>query len=162
MIEWSPDTATFIANALSPAKPTNVALSESENVATVIVPTDQMSLAIGKEGQNARLAYKLTQWRIDIKDPESLKDQDLEMLRQARSEFEEDSTAIQWQGRQPRLVRPDGMVAVRDHEYGPLPDDLIGMSADVEINGDVLEVYYNRMLRARFEVESGEQLPLDD
>src|SRR5687767_1050842 len=64
VIEWSSDTATFIANALSPAKPTNVALSESENVATVIVPTDQMSLAIGKEGQNARLSYKLTQWRI--------------------------------------------------------------------------------------------------
>jgi N utilization substance protein A len=162
VIEWSPDTATFIANALSPAKPTNVALSESENVATVIVPTDQMSLAIGKEGQNARLAYKLTQWRIDIKDPESLKDQDLEMLRQARSEFEEESAAIQWQGRQPRLVRPDGMVAVREQEYGPLPDDLIGMSADVEINGDVLEVYYNRMLRARYDVESGEQLPLDE
>jgi N utilization substance protein A len=162
VIEWSPDTATFIANALSPAKPTNVALSESENVATVIVPTDQMSLAIGKEGQNARLAYKLTQWRIDIKDPESLKDQDLEMLRQARSEFEEESAAIQWQGRQPRLVRPDGMVAVREQEYGPLPDDLIGMSADVEINGDVLEVYYNRVLRARFDVESGELLPLDE
>jgi N utilization substance protein A len=54
------------------------------------------------------------------------------------------------------------MVSVRDQEYGPLPDDLIGMSADVEINGDVLEVYYNRMLRARYDVESGEQLPLDE
>ena len=43
----------------------------------MIVPSDQMSLAIGKEGQNARLAYKLTNWRIDIKDPESLKDEDL-------------------------------------------------------------------------------------
>ena len=72
VIEWSPDTATFISNALSPAKPTNVSLNEAEKVATVIVPTDQMSLAIGKEGQNARLAYKLTGWRIDIKDPESL------------------------------------------------------------------------------------------
>jgi N utilization substance protein A len=162
VIEWSPDTATFISNALSPAKPTNVALSEAENVATVIVPTDQMSLAIGKEGQNARLAYKLTQWRIDIKDPESLKDQDLDMLRQARSGFDEESQAIAWQGRQPRLVRADAMVSVRDKEYGPLPEDLIGMSADVEISGDVLEVYYNRTLRARFDVESGDQLPLDE
>src|SRR5690606_40923239 len=59
---WSSDVSTFIANALSPAKPTNVSLDEvdDQRVATVIVPSDQMSLAIGKEGQNARLAYKLT------------------------------------------------------------------------------------------------------
>ena len=94
VIEWSPDTSTFIANALSPAKPTNVALSEAENIATVIVPSDQMSLAIGKEGQNARLAYKLTNWRIDIKDPESLKDEDLEMLRQARADYEEEAGEV--------------------------------------------------------------------
>ena len=74
VIEWSPDAASFISNALSPAKPTSVQLSEGEGerIATVIVPSDQMSLAIGKEGQNARLAAKLTGWRIDIKDPESL------------------------------------------------------------------------------------------
>src|SRR5688500_6115711 len=151
VIDWSSDTATFIATALSPAKPTNVTLNEAEQVATVIVPSDQMSLAIGKEGQNARLAYKLTNWRIDIKDPESLKDEDLEMLRQARADYQEESAgSMAWQGRQPRLVRADGMVAVREQEYGPLPDDLIGMSVDVDIAGDVLEVYYNRALRARF------------
>ena len=121
VIEWSGDTATFIANALSPAKPTNVALTEGENIATVIVPSDQMSLAIGKEGQNARLAYKLTGWRIDIKDPESLKDQDLDILRQARADYEEETGALVWQGRQPRLVRGDGLVSVREQEYGPLP-----------------------------------------
>jgi N utilization substance protein A len=163
VIEWSPDTSTFIANALSPAKPTNVTLSEAENFATVIVPSDQMSLAIGKEGQNARLAYKLTNWRIDIKDPESLKDEDLSMLRQARADYQEESAgSMAWQGRQPRLVRADGMVAVREQEYGPLPDDLIGMSVDVDIAGDVLEVYYNRALRARFNAATGEQLPLDE
>jgi N utilization substance protein A len=163
VIEWSPDTSTFIANALSPAKPTNVALSEAENIATVIVPSDQMSLAIGKEGQNARLAYKLTNWRIDIKDPESLKDEDLVMLRQARADYREESEGgMAWQGRQPRLVRADGMVAVREQEFGPLPDDLIGMSVDVDIVGEVLEVYYNRALRARFNATTGEQLPLDD
>jgi N utilization substance protein A len=163
VIEWSPDTATFIANALSPAKPTNVSLSEADNIATVIVPSDQMSLAIGKEGQNARLAYKLTNWRIDIKDPESLKDEDLEMLRQARADYQQETAgSLAWQGRQPRLVRPDGMVAVREQEYGPLPDDLIGMSVDVDMVGDVLEVYYNRALRARFDVASGDQLPLDE
>ena len=162
VIEWSPDTATFIANALSPAKPTNVTLNEAEKVATVIVPTDQMSLAIGKEGQNARLAFKLTGWRIDIKDPESLRGEDADLLRQARAALAEAHEDFGWQGRQPRLVRPDGFISVREREYGPLPNDLIGMSVDVEVRGNALEVYYNRALRARFSMESGELLPLDE
>ena len=73
VIEWSSDTTTFIANALSPAKPISVGLNDEEKVARVIVPNDQMSLAIGKDGQNARLAYKLTGWRIDVKDPDSIR-----------------------------------------------------------------------------------------
>ena len=85
------------------------------------------------------------------------------MLRQARADYQQESAGgLAWQGRQPRLVRADGMVAVREQEYGPLPDDLIGMSVDVEMVGEVLEVYYNRALRARFDVASGEQLPLDE
>ena len=70
VVEWSPDTSVFIANALSPAKVMNVYLSDNPHegkTATVIVPDDQLSLAIGKGGQNARLAAKLTGWRIDIK-----------------------------------------------------------------------------------------------
>jgi len=162
VIEWSADTATFIANALSPAKPTNVTLNEGEKVATVIVPSDQMSLAIGKEGQNARLAFKLTGWRIDIKDPESLRDQDFDLLRQARAALDQAPDDFAWQGRQPRLVRADGMINVRDKEFGPLASDLVGMSVDVEMRGDALEVYYNRALRARFDYESGGELPLDE
>ncbi|MEZ4500205.1 MAG: transcription termination factor NusA [Thermomicrobiales bacterium] len=162
VIEWSPDTATFIANALSPAKPSSVTLNEAEKVATVVVPTDQMSLAIGKEGQNARLTYKLTGWRIDIKDPESLRVEGLEMLRNAQVNFEAPPEEFAWHGRQPRLVRADGMISIRDRVYGPLEPSLVGMSVDVEIRGDALEVYYNRDLRARFDVESGGVLPLDD
>ena len=162
VIEWSPDTTTFIANALSPAKPTNVTLNEAEKVATVIVPSDQMSLAIGKEGQNARLAFKLTGWRIDIKDPESLRDQDFDILRQARAAIDQGPDDFAWQGRQPRLVRPDGMISVREREFGPLAPDLVGMSVDVEVRGDALEVYYNRALRARFANDTGLELPLDD
>jgi N utilization substance protein A len=70
IVEWSLDLATFIANALSPAKVMNVILREERDgskTASVIVPDRQLSLAIGKEGQNARLAAKLTGWRIDIK-----------------------------------------------------------------------------------------------
>jgi N utilization substance protein A len=67
VVPWSDDPATFVAHALSPAKVSSVKVDDSTRSATVIVPDDQLSLAIGKEGQNARLAAKLTGWRIDIK-----------------------------------------------------------------------------------------------
>jgi len=67
VIQWHPDPAVFIANALSPAQVSSIKTHEERNTATVVVPDKQLSLAIGKEGQNARLAAKLTGWRIDIK-----------------------------------------------------------------------------------------------
>jgi len=67
VIMWNPDAAAFITNALSPAQILGVKLNDKGGIATVIVPDKQLSLAIGKEGQNARLAAKLTGWRIDIK-----------------------------------------------------------------------------------------------
>jgi len=70
VIQWDPEASKFVANALSPAQVLTVRVSEEDNTASVIVPDRQLSLAIGKEGQNARLAAKLTGWRIDIK-PES-------------------------------------------------------------------------------------------
>ncbi|MBB2182879.1 transcription termination/antitermination protein NusA [Lachnospiraceae bacterium MD1] len=67
IINWSEDPATLIENALSPAKVVSVTVDEYEKSARVIVPDYQLSLAIGKEGQNARLAAKLTGYKIDIK-----------------------------------------------------------------------------------------------
>ncbi len=67
VIQWNEDPAIYVANALSPARVTRVDIDEENNYATVIVPDDQLSLAIGKEGQNARLAARLTGWHIDIK-----------------------------------------------------------------------------------------------
>ncbi len=66
VIRWSPDPATFIQNALSPAKVINVELYEDDGTALVIVPDYQLSLAIGREGQNVRLAARLTGWRLEI------------------------------------------------------------------------------------------------
>ncbi|MGH7203988.1 MAG: transcription termination factor NusA [Candidatus Levyibacteriota bacterium] len=66
IIQWSDDTQTYIAQALSPAKNVRVEINEEEKVAKVFVPQDELSLAIGKDGQNVRLAYKLTQYRIEI------------------------------------------------------------------------------------------------
>jgi N utilization substance protein A len=69
VIRWSPDPATYIANALSPARVEEVLLVNPEGrQAHILVAEDQLSLAIGKEGQNVRLAARLTGWKIDIKD----------------------------------------------------------------------------------------------
>ena len=67
VIEWNEDPAIFISAALLPAQVLAVDIKEEEKFAQVIVPDDQLSLAIGKSGQNARLAAKLTNWKIDIK-----------------------------------------------------------------------------------------------
>jgi N utilization substance protein A len=82
VVEWSADPATYISNALSPAKVNNVILDEKSSLKTavVVVPDRQLSLAIGKEGQNARLAAKLTGWRIDIKSETEAKAEGLDQL----------------------------------------------------------------------------------
>ncbi len=67
IIEWNADPVMYISKAISPAKVTGVYLNEADHPATVVVQEDQLSLAIGRDGQNARLAAKLTGWRIDIK-----------------------------------------------------------------------------------------------
>lgn len=72
IVLWDANPSTFIANALSPAQALNVNVVESDKAATVVVPDRQLSLAIGKDGQNARLAAKLTGWRIDIKSSSSV------------------------------------------------------------------------------------------
>ncbi|MEK3808899.1 MULTISPECIES: transcription termination factor NusA [unclassified Metabacillus] len=67
IVNWSNDPVEFVANALSPSKVLDVNVNEEEKATTVVVPDYQLSLAIGKRGQNARLAAKLTNWKIDIK-----------------------------------------------------------------------------------------------
>ncbi|MBU0495094.1 MAG: transcription termination factor NusA [Chloroflexi bacterium] len=67
IVAWNPDPGVLVANALSPARVTSVTVVEDENTTIVVVPDDQLSLAIGRAGQNARLAARLTGWRIDIK-----------------------------------------------------------------------------------------------
>ncbi len=67
IVKWSEDPVVFVANALSPSKVLDVIVNEADKATTVIVPDYQLSLAIGKRGQNARLAAKLTGWKIDIK-----------------------------------------------------------------------------------------------
>lgn len=91
VVAWDPDPARFVANALGPARVSKVVVDKATQTAYVIVPEDQLSLAIGKEGQNARLAAKLTNFRIDIKseaEAEEFERQQAELIQKER-EIEE-------------------------------------------------------------------------
>ena len=98
IIKWSPDPAEFVANALNPAHVVSVFISEAEKICRVVVPDSQLSLAIGKEGQNARLAAKLTGWKIDIKSEtqfqESLAEQGMSSAEEAMGELPQDDLGM--------------------------------------------------------------------
>ena len=94
IVKWSEDPAKFIANALSPSKVVSVAVNETEKVSRVVVPDYQLCLTIGKEGQNARLAAKLTGWKIDIKSESQAADEELdENMNEVEVESDEAFTA---------------------------------------------------------------------
>jgi len=90
IVKWSSDPKEYIANALNPARIISVFVNEREKAARVIAPDNQLSLAIGREGQNARLAAKLTGWKIDIKSQSQAE----EMLDQAEADFAEMEGAL--------------------------------------------------------------------
>ena len=77
IVQWSENPIEYVSNALSPSKVVEVLVNEEEKATTVIVPDYQLSLAIGKRGQNARLAAKLTGWKIDIKSESEAREQGL-------------------------------------------------------------------------------------
>ncbi len=80
IVPYNDEPARFVAKALSPARVREVLVDDEGRSATIIVPDDQLSLAIGKEGQNARLASKLTGWRIDIKSQSEMADNENELV----------------------------------------------------------------------------------
>lgn len=94
VVGWEPDIAAFMANALSPARVVSVALNEEENRATVVIPDRQLSLAIGKEGQNVRLAVKLTGWRIDIKSASDAEKEKAEAVAEEGVEVGEEAAEV--------------------------------------------------------------------
>ncbi len=91
IVRWSEDPVVYVANSLSPAKVLEVQVNEEEKMTTVIVPDYQLSLAIGKRGQNARLAAKLTGWKIDIKSETEAIESGVYDPSNARSDFFEDA-----------------------------------------------------------------------
>nr|WP_269435870.1 transcription termination factor NusA [Gracilibacillus suaedae] len=93
IVEWSEDPVVYVSNALSPSKVIQVNVDEEEKATTVIVPDYQLSLAIGKRGQNARLAAKLTGWKIDIKSESEAKEEGLI----SEEEIEESLEALEYE-----------------------------------------------------------------
>lgn len=94
VIQWHEDPAVFVANALSPAQVVGVDTGKGEKVATVVVPDRLLSLAIGKDGQNARLAARLTGWKIDIKNASMAKAEEARLAAEAAARAEEAKAAV--------------------------------------------------------------------
>ena len=89
VIEWNEDPSIYIASSLLPAQIMAVDIKEEERFAQVIVPDDQLSLAIGKSGQNARLAARLTNWKIDIKSETQFREMIMQLQQPSENNFEE-------------------------------------------------------------------------
>ena len=123
VVLWDPEASRFVAHALSPAQVVNVRIKEETNTAEVVVPDRQLSLAIGKEGQNARLAAKLTGWRIDIKS-QSAYDEYLESL------SPEERAALEAPAAKPTL-EASVAVAIPDEEARPAAEEAEGTAAEI-------------------------------
>lgn len=144
VVQWAPDVKEFIAQSLSPAQVVEVHLDERERAALVIVPDKQLSLAIGREGQNVRLAAKLTGWRIDIKSATALLEEEREES-QAREAAEAEAMATEAALAnakvESRKVRPDATVVYQNQHYGPLGDDMIGETVQLRATNTKLYIY---------------------
>jgi transcription termination/antitermination protein NusA len=156
IIQWSGDPATFVVNALAPAEVTKVVLDEEANRIEVVVPDDQLSLAIGRRGQNVRLGSLLTGWDIDILTEEEESARRNEEFR-ARSQTFID--ALNVDDVIAHLLVTEGFTTVEDVAYVPI-DDL----ADVEgLDEQVAEELQNRarnFLDARDEIYTRRRIEL--
>ena len=115
IVQWTEDAVQFVHNALSPAKAVRIEVDEAEKTMQVLVAEDQLSLAIGKRGQNVRLAAKLTQWKIDIRNAQEVEadSERQEALRLAESVF------------QPAKAADDADAPVAEEQDEALPVDAV-------------------------------------
>ncbi len=104
VVSWNPDVAVFITNALSPAQVVDVRLDKEEESAVAVIPDRQLSLAIGKGGQNVRLAVKLTGWRIDIKSVSEIEEEVAEVAQDEEAVEVVEETEEEAVAREPTLV----------------------------------------------------------
>jgi len=167
VIEWNPDPAAFIAKALSPARVTGVYLDETgeTKTATVVVPEDQLSLAIGRDGQNARLAAKLTAWRIDIKSLPEATSEALYKL-QERPEMAEEAEKLSETIQQVEgiLVRKEEGRPITPEEYQLLGRFVNKVETGVEDQRQAeLDAQKAKEAEVRSQIpDAAFQIPLDD
>jgi N utilization substance protein A len=172
IVAWHPDMSVFIASALSPAQVVSVDLIEGEKTARVIVPERQLSLAIGKEGQNARLAAKLTGWRIDIKSATStMMEPEDDLARRAAEALRAEAAA--GGGFEPlpsfgfgvddlprvddrRKVRANNTVVYQNRVFGPLPENLVGEMVRLRLTPAGLQVQTPTRVVATYPWETAE------
>src|SRR5699024_9294209 len=119
IVEYSEDPVVYVSNALSPSKVRDVLVDEEENATTVIVPDYQLSLAIGKRGQNARLAAKLTGLKIDIKSESEARE---EALSRENSEHERDGEQL-FTGDSEMETYEDDLLSEEEKSEKPEDDD---------------------------------------
>jgi N utilization substance protein A len=119
IIQWSPDPATFIVNALAPAEVTKVVLDEEAQRIEVVVPDEQLSLAIGRRGQNVRLASQLTGWDIDILTEADESERRVEEFRQRSQMFADGLNVDEVIA---HLLVTEGFSSVEDVAYVPLEE----------------------------------------
>ncbi len=147
VIEWSNDTAAFISKAISPARVLGVYLMESDEegkTATVVVPEDQLSLAIGRDGQNARLAAKLTGWRIDIK---SL----VEAATESLQKLKENAAYAEMADREAEAIEKIAVLLEKKAEGRPLPPE------DYDFMGSFVDRVERRVEKKRREEDLEEK-----
>lgn len=116
IVKWSEDPVIYVSNALSPSKVIDVLVDEEEKATTVIVPDDQLSLAIGKRGQNARLAAKLTGWKIDIKSESEAKELGIDFGQLKEETMDTEDTSIEEQA-EDFLLTEESDTASSDDDY---------------------------------------------
>ncbi len=166
IVAWHPDTSVFIANALSPAQVVSVELLEHEKTAQVIVPERQLSLAIGKEGQNARLAAKLTGWRIDIKSATAtLREPEDDFARRAVEALRAEGagrfdsllafpeTPAEPAVVEQRKVRGNNTVVYQNRVFGPLPENLVGETVRLRLTDAGLQIQTPTRIIATYPLE---------
>ncbi len=131
IIPFSDDPYDYVAKALSPAKVKEVRIDDSTGTATVIVPDFQLSLAIGKEGQNARLAHRLTGWRIDIKSETQIEEEALGLQQYEGEEWADGEWIVDAETGEQKWQPADGSEAMTLDEYNAAADAEDDEDADV-------------------------------
>ncbi len=154
VVPANPDPAAFIASALSPAAVIEVRIDEESKTATVLVPDKSLSLAIGKEGQNARLAARLTGWRIDIKSLSAALEEGGPMQAGEVSSVEATMLVhdpeLASTSAESRKVRPDGTIVYQKVSFGPLPTGYIGKEVQLRATSQAIYIYDGEQLLTSF------------